>query len=438
MQTDLLLPLPVLLAAAAAFALLSAAEAVAIDLTRLRIRTDSYANLEALLRAYVSERRRLLRALRLAITAVTVIAVIAATTEAGVDVRPAAISGAIVFVVVAAIRVGVRLVARTQPEVAARTLDAPMRLVETLIAPFIALTAPVANVLRALGHTGSGEDPDPAEELIRLLEATDGEDEVLTEERRMLRGVLELSGQTVRELMTPRAEVTAVSAETSLTEVIHVIIDSGFSRIPLYDGTLDNVVGVVYAKDLLAYTRRAESAPPLRSIARRPYLVPETRRANDLLADLRRDRVHMAIALDEYGGTAGVITVEDLVEEIVGAITDEYDVVDIDVQRISDRVAVVNAGLTIDDLNDLFGSEIVPDDFDTVGGLVVTTLGRLALPGDEVVAPPFDEEHEDGDRPHLRLRVLTLAGRRVGRVHVEVVDAPTDGGETANAAAASS
>ena len=429
--TSALVPLPVLLAAALAFALLFAAEAVAIDLTRLRVRSDSYANLEALLRAYVAERRRMLRALRLAVTAVTVIAVVAATGQTGADVRPAAIAGTLVFIAVAAIRVAARLVARTRPEIAARALDAPTRLVQIAIAPFVALTAPVAAALRALGHRGSGEDPDPAEELIRLLEATDGEDEALTEERRMIRGVLELSGQTVRELMTPRTEITAISTQASLRDAVRVILDSGFSRIPLYEETMDRIVGVIYAKDLLAYVQSAAAAPPLATIARRPYLVPETRGANDLLADLRRDRVHMAIAIDEYGGTAGVITVEDLVEEIVGAITDEYDVVEVDVQRLSDAEAVVDAGLSIDDLNELFGTEIMPEEFDTVGGLIVTELGRLALPGDAVVAPA---RGDDDDRPRLRLEVITVAGRRVGKVHVERLEPGDEARETTEGA----
>ena len=427
MPTSAFVSLPILLAAALAFALLFAAEAVAIDLTRLRVRGDSFANLEGLLRAYVTERRRLLRALRLAVTAVTVIAVVVATGGAGADVRPAAIAGAIVFIAIAVIRVAARLVARTRPEIAARVLNPPSRLVEVAIAPFVLLTAPVASALRVLGHPGSGEDADPAEELIRLLEATDGEDAALTEERRMIRGVLELSGQTVRELMTPRAEITAISTSASLRDAVRVVLDSGYSRIPLYEQTLDRVVGVIYAKDLLAYVQPGSTPPQLALIARRPYLVPETRGANDLLADLRRDRVHMAIALDEYGGTAGVITVEDLVEEIVGAITDEYDVVESDVQRLSDTEAVVDAGLSIDDLNELFGTEIVPDEFDTVGGLIVTELGRLALPGDAVVAP---SPNDDDDRARLRLRVMTVSGRRVGKVHVEHLEAGEGAGET--------
>ncbi|MEX2032373.1 MAG: transporter associated domain-containing protein, partial [Dehalococcoidia bacterium] len=155
--------------------------------------------------------------------------------------------------------------------------------------------------------------------------------------------------------------------------------------------------------------------------------VPETKRANELLADLRRDQVHMAIAVDEYGGTAGVITVEDLVEEIVGAIEDEYDIAAVDVQRVSDNEAIVDGSLTIDELNEIFQTEIHSDDFDTIGGLIVTELGRLAMPGDEVVVPP-PEELEEG-RVAVRLRVISILGRRIKKVNVQrhqPADVPTE------------
>src|SRR5207249_172929 len=129
---------------------------------------------------------------------------------------------------------------------------------------------------------------------------------------------------------------------------------------------LDHIVGVIYAKDLLAYLQTGSMSPRLREIARPPYFVPETKRADDLLADLRRDQVHMAIAVDEYGGTAGVVTVEDLLEEIVGEIADEYDVEELDVERLADDEAIVDARLPIADFNELFGTDIESEDFDTV------------------------------------------------------------------------
>jgi CBS domain containing-hemolysin-like protein len=146
----------------------------------------------------------------------------------------------------------------------------------------------------------------------------------------------------------------------------------------------------------------------MRAIARDAYFVPETKRVDDLLAEMRRDQVHLAIAVDEYGGTAGVVTVEDLIEQIVGEISDEYDIEDLDVQRVSDDVAIVDARLPIDDLNELFATQIDSEDFDTVGGLILSLLGRLAAPGDEV----------QSDDRRLRLRVLSVLGRRIKKVRV--------------------
>jgi CBS domain containing-hemolysin-like protein len=245
--------------------------------------------------------------------------------------------------------------------------------------------------------------------LLAILEAPDSENEALIEERRMMRGVLDLTNQTVRELMSPRTDITAVSTDASIADVLRVVNESGFSRIPLYAEDIDHIVGVVYAKDLLAYFLSGEVRPQLSDIARPAYFVPETKRANDLLAEMRRNKVHLAIAVDEYGGTAGVVTVEDLLEEIVGEISDEYDTAEIEVQRISEDECIVDAGLALSELVELFGVEVDDEDVDTVGGFVVSRLGRLAVPGDHIV----DREHG------LRLRVLSVVGRRVRSVRIE-------------------
>jgi magnesium and cobalt transporter len=225
--------------------------------------------------------------------------------------------------------------------------------------------------------------------------------------------------------MTPRTDVTAVSTEASFGDVMRLVSKSGYSRIPLYEESLDRIVGVIYAKDLLAYVQNGNVTPNLADIARPPYVVPETKRANELLADMRRDQVHMAIAVDEYGGTAGVITVEDLVEEIVGAIEDEYDTAAVDVTRISDTEAIVDASLTIDELNDIFETQIHSEDFDTIGGLIVTELGRLAVPGDEVVVP--SPEDLDEDEVAVRLRVMSILGRRIKKVNVQRYEPSQEG-----------
>lgn len=404
-------------------ALTSAVEAAAVPLSRRRM-VDGKASpsLSHLLRDYVRTRQRLLRGMRAGVTLATALLVAAlavmATPGSDWSVLRLLLVALVGLVIVSLVRTVMRVLVLSSPAPWGRRLAGPARVAEVLLTPAAGLLrAPVHVPMRALGLRGTSEDIDPAEELVRLLEAVEGEDAALVEERRMLRGLLEMSGQTVRELMTPRLDVTALSADANAREAINLIARTGYSRIPIYEESLDQVVGVVYAKDLLAYVAPGQVMPRLRDIARPPYLVPDSKRADQLLSDMRRDQVHLAIAVDEYGGTAGVVTVEDLLEEIVGAIVDEYDVPEAPFERVSDDVVVVDASVTVGELNELFGTEIESDDFDTVGGLIATELGRLAVPGDEVTVP--DETAREAGEPGVMLHVLSILGRRIKQVRAE-------------------
>ncbi|RJQ07442.1 MAG: HlyC/CorC family transporter [Dehalococcoidia bacterium] len=415
---------PALIALAAVatllLALTTAVEAAAVPLSRRRMVDGKVSpSLSHLLRDYVRVRQRLLRAMRAGVTLATALFVAAlavmATPGGDWSIARLLLVALVGLIVVSLVRTGMRVLVLSSPGSWGRRLEGPGRVAEVLLTPAAGLLrAPVHIPLRALGLRGTSEDIDPAEELVRLLEAVEGEDAALVEERRMLRGLLEMSGQTVRELMTPRLDVTALSADASAREAIDLIARTGYSRIPIYEESLDRVVGVVYAKDLLAYVAPGQVMPRLRDIARPPYLVPDSKRADELLSDMRRSQVHLAIAVDEYGGTAGVVTVEDLLEEIVGAIVDEYDVPEAPFERVSDDVVVVDASLTIGELNELFGTEIESDDFDTVGGLIATELGRLAVPGDEVTVP--DDAAREAGGAGVTLHVLSILGRRIKQV----------------------
>ncbi len=415
-------------------ALCAAVEAANIPLTRRRLRGVTVLGIVPLMRTYVRERQRLLRHLRAGMTLSTVTLTGALVVVLGaVEWERVAIACVISVLLISSLRSAARILTLTHPEGTAARLDGPALALQLILRPLSFLvTAPVVIPMRALGLGGTSEAMDPAEELVGTLEAAD-EDATLIEERRMVRGVLEMSDQTVRELMTPRTDVTAISTEASFGDVMRLVSRSGYSRIPLYEESLDQIVGVIYAKDLLAYVQNGNVTPRLAEIARPAYVVPETKRANELLADMRRDQVHMAIAVDEYGGTAGVVTVEDLVEEIVGAIEDEYDTAAVDVTHISDSEVIVDASLTIDELNEIFETQIQSEDFDTVGGLIVTELGRLAVPGDEVIVPSPDEV-QDGEVA-IRLRVLSILGRRVKKVNIQRY-APSEEGAEERAAEA--
>ena len=412
MDTRSLLAILLLVLAGVVLAVVAASEASVSALGRLRSRPSDDDDLHARLRGYVRQRHRILRSLSAASSVGIVIVTTAITVLVlgGSRLDGAEMLGVVVLAAASAVvlRQSARMFALQGPEAAALRLAGLIRLID-LVFGAVAWggSLPARLVLRLIGRDPERGDPTPAQELLDLLELEE-ESDALAEERRMMRGILEMGEQSVREIMSARTDLTAVSTDASIGDAMRLVSDTGFSRIPLYEEDIDHIVGVVYAKDLIAYLQRGDVAPALRDVARPPYFVPETKRANELLADLRREQVHMAIAVDEYGGTAGVVTVEDLVEEIVGEISDEHDTDEIEVERTSDHEALVDARLSIDDLNELFGTEIELEDVDSVGGLVVSRLGRLAVPGDQVAT----------DDAALELQVLSILGRRIKQVRV--------------------
>lgn len=242
------------------------------------------------------------------------------------------------------------------------------------------------------------------EELLRLVELHEGNGGVENGELAMIRRIAHMTERTVREIMVPRIDMVACEAGASLEDALRLITERGYSRIPVYEETIDNVIGVVYAKDVLRCLAEGQRLSAVREIVRPPHFVPEGKHIDELLAELQASKVHMAIVVDEYGGTAGLVTIEDVLEEIVGEIQDEYDREEATIQRITDSEAILDARVSLDELNELFDLEIEGEDFDTVGGFVYHELGRMPDPGDEVQV--------DG----LTLRVLSTLGRRIKKV----------------------
>jgi magnesium and cobalt exporter, CNNM family len=209
--------------------------------------------------------------------------------------------------------------------------------------------------------------------------------------------------------MVPRIDIVGVPAYSMVRAVLDKIIETGHSRIPIYDDTIDNIVGVIYAKDLLRHMRDGAQDAPIKPLAREPSFVPETKKVDELLHQMQQQRVHVAIVVDEYGGTAGLITIEDLIEEIVGEIQDEYDVEEALIEEVSDSEAVFDARVSIRDVNDTLDLDIDDEDFDTLGGLLYHELGKVPNAGDEV--------RVDG----ALVTVLSTTGRRVRKVRVTKV-----------------
>jgi magnesium and cobalt transporter len=232
-----------------------------------------------------------------------------------------------------------------------------------------------------------------------LLDETEGD---------MLQAIFEFGDTIVREIMVARPDMVCCASDAPLDELLRLILDSGHSRVPIFEGSVDRVVGVIYAKDLLRYwgARSGELSPT--AVMRAPYFVPETKRIEDLLVDFRTRRVHMAIVVDEYGGTSGLITIEDLLEEIVGDIQDEYDLEEEWAQPQADGSLLLDARANVEELEEFFDRGIPRDKFDTVGGFVVHLLGTVPVAGESA-------------RAHgLLLQVVEADERKVRRVQVRL------------------
>lgn len=264
-------------------------------------------------------------------------------------------------------------------------LSGPVALLTTVLKPIVvALTVVSRLMLRAatVGRTGV-RGPFVTEEELKMLVAV-GEQEgvVEQEERQMIHGILEMTDKSVREVMVPRVDVIGIDSDKNAGDLLALIFEYGHSRIPLYEGTIDNVVGVIYAKDLLRHGVRNGDTRPLRSLAREPYFTPESKHVGELLHEMQDRKVHMAVVVDEHGGTAGIVTFEDLLEEIVGPIRDEYDIAEQEeVQFLSDREVLMNARFPVDDVRELLHLDIGETEADSIGGLVYERLGEIPKAG---------------------------------------------------------
>jgi len=245
------------------------------------------------------------------------------------------------------------------------------------------------------------------EELHDLVEASEEEGLINEEESGMIRAIFALGETVVREVMIPRTDMACVAADASIDDILGTINNCGHSRIPVFEGTVDNITGVLYAKDLLKFWGEESPELDVRKIARPAFYVPETKNLEELLAEFKKRRVHIAIVIDEYGGTSGLITIEDLLEQIVGDIQDEYDIEEELLHPEPDGSAVVDAMLPIEEFEEYFDIVVEREKFDTVGGLVFYLLGRIPRIGDTAFV--------DG----ILLTVLSAGERRIGKIRAE-------------------
>ena len=264
----------------------------------------------------------------------------------------------------------------------------------------------LANVL--LPGKGLREGPFVSEGDIRsMAEVGHEEGSIEQDEKELIHSIFEFGDTIVREVMVPRPDIVAIEDDRTLRDVQALVLEHGYSRIPVFHEDLDDVVGVVFAKDVLKALHQGKIDMPLREIVRPARYVPESKRVADLLREMQQEKFHQALVTDEYGSVTGIVSLEDLLEELVGEITDEYDVEEPEIVQVSDGVFRVSGKTSIDDVNDVLGLELPDEEWDTVAGLVLDIFGKIPDAGEECVFQA------------LRFRAEEVVGRRVNTVVIE-------------------
>jgi CBS domain containing-hemolysin-like protein len=277
-----------------------------------------------------------------------------------------------------------------------------------LLYPLARALIGIANVI--LPGRGLKQGPFVTEEELRQMADVAAEEaSIREEEKEMIHSIFEFGDTLVREVMVPRPDMVAIDVHTKLGDVLTTMLKQGFSRMPVFEDTIDNIVGLVYAKDVMRRLHDGKTNVPLRKIVREAYFVPESKRISELFREMQQRKTHMAIVVDEFGDVAGLVTIEDLLEEIVGEIADEYDKEEPLVEPLGDNTMRVSGKLSIDELSELLDTELPNTEWDTVGGLMAGLLGKIPSVGDEVTFQglTFRAEKVQGRRI---AKVLVLAG----------------------------
>jgi len=263
-----------------------------------------------------------------------------------------------------------------------------------------------------------GKSEDLTEEIHDLMNEGQAKGLISGEESHMVQGVLDLKETEAHSIMIPRTEVSSASMNATLGEVIELVSECGHTRIPIYQDSIDEIIGTLHAKDLLKLWGKAPESKIPKDIIRRPYFVPRNQKVSELLKDLKREKTHLAIVTDEYGGTAGIITIEDILEEIVGEIMDEHDDEPPLLTVLDDKLILVDARLEVEKLEEHLGRELPEGEYESVGGFVISILGRIPKAGERV-------DYED-----LEMTIKSADARRIDKILITVKDAaPCEGEE---------
>jgi CBS domain containing-hemolysin-like protein len=282
-----------------------------------------------------------------------------------------------------------------------------------LAAPTRALIG-LANVL--LPGRGLKQGPFVSEADLRsMAEVGHEEGSIEREEKELIHSIFEFGDTIVREVMVPRPDVVAIESDKTLRDVQAAVLQHGFSRIPVFTEDLDDVVGIVFAKDVLKALHQGKSDLPLRDVVREPHFVPESKKVADLLREMQQEKFHLSLVTDEYGSVSGIVTLEDLLEELVGEIADEYDTEEPELEEVSENVFRVDGKMSIDEVNEILDAELPDEEWDTVGGLMLGLMGSIP------------DEGEDVTFQNLTFRAERVNGRRIIKILITRHEAPEEG-----------
>ncbi len=398
-------------------ALLAAAEIALVSVNRFRIRAMSEEGSRGAkrLEKLLEQPSRFLSTILMLTLLVQVGASAIATGLAlkfELPVAAAVATGAMTFLIFIFSEMAPKTYATNHTERVAMAVAPAVNLLSTIFYPLVRVLILISNgVIRLFGGKTIKEGPFVTEGDIKaLVTAAEEQDVIEEEEKKLINSIFEFGDTLVREVMIPRTDMVMMEEGAGMEESLELILGSGFSRIPVYRGDFDHIVGVLYAKDILPYLKRGESDARPRELLREAYFVPETKRVSELLTELRTLTIHMAIVLDEYGGTSGLVTIEDLLEEIVGEIFDEYDSALELYESLGRGRYTFDARISVDDLNELLGTELPAHEWDTLGGLMYNLMGKIPKQGE---AAEFEG---------LRLTAQKVVGRRIDKVLLEVID----------------
>ena len=304
-------------------------------------------------------------------------------------------------------------IAMQKPEKISFLAVGPLLFVAKITKPAVKLLSFSTNlVVRIFGFDPNSDEETVTEEEIRMMVDVGQEKGVIEDtQKEMIDNIFEFDDIDVSDIMTHRTDMYAVEANDSLQHVIDISVERGYSRIPVYDDDPDNIIGIAYIKDLIPYIGKSLPENGLRSIMRKAYYVPESKKCGKLFKEMGESHVQMAIVVDEYGGTAGLVTLEDLLESIVGNIQDEYDNESEEISRIDDATFTIDGTTDIEEVGDLINVTFPKGDYDTLGGYIISRLGFL----------PADGEMNSLEFENFRFTVLSVEDRRIGKVKVEIL-----------------